>query len=71
MAADPPAAGDHAVPDLHRHAIQRRTSLLVNAAQLLQETVDDAHFRRAHDNGLATADGRGVEMPHGRDVNHQ
>src|SRR5271166_6687580 len=71
IAADPPAAGDRAVLDLHRAAVERRASLLVRAAQLSQEAVDDAHVQGAEDDRLAAAHGGGVEMPHGQDVNHR
>ena len=71
IAADPPAAGNRAVLDLHRDAVERRASLLVRAAQLSQEAVDDAHVQGAEDDRLAAAHGGGVEMPHGQDVNHR
>ena len=42
VAAYPPAAGDRAVPDLHRHAIELWAPMRVAAAQVLQDTVDYA-----------------------------
>src|SRR5205823_9216917 len=71
VATDQPAARNRAILDLQRHAVERRATLLVRAAQLLQETVDDAYVQRAEHDGLAAAHGGGVEMPHRQDVDHQ
>jgi hypothetical protein len=62
-ASDTPRAYDVFLAKLDGATLKRRTALLIDATQVLEQAMNDTHFQRAQDNDAALADDRvGIQM---------